>query len=118
MRNFRKYKIWEDAVAVTSDIYNLCNKFPAQEKFGLTNQIERAAVSIASNIAEGSSRVSEVDFARYLEISLGSAFEVETQLTIASNIGYVEPDDYTILLKKLNLLQKQINQFIIKLRQN
>ena len=78
--------------------------------------MQRAAVSIASNIAEGASRKSETEFARYLEISIGSSFELETQLTIANELGYINATDFDSFLIELNTLQKQINQFITKLK--
>lgn len=86
------------------------------EKFGLANQIQRATVSIASNIAEGSSRTSEKDFAHFLEISLGSSFEVETQLLISKNLNYISEEEYMKATEELTILQKQLNVFINKLR--
>lgn len=86
------------------------------EKFGLANQIQRATVSIASNIAEGSSRTSEKDFAHFLEISLGSSFEVETQLLISKNLNYISDEEYMKATEELTILQKQLNVFINKLR--
>ncbi|HBX65485.1 MAG TPA: diversity-generating retroelement protein bAvd family protein, partial [Balneolaceae bacterium] len=68
MRNFRKYEVWKRAIQLSKDIYTLTESFPDKEKFALSNQIQRAAVSVASNIAEGSSRNSEIEFVRYLEI--------------------------------------------------
>ena len=117
MRNFRKYDAWQNALQVVETIYRLTKCFPEDEKYGLTNQVRRAAVSIASNIAEGASRESEVDFARILEISLGSAFEVETQILIANQLGYVTAENYEPLLNQLTILQKQINSLISKIRQ-
>ena len=117
MRNFRKYDAWQNALQVVETIYQLTKCFPKDEKYGLTNQVRRAAVSIASNIAEGASRESEVDFARFLEISLGSAFEVETQTLIANQLGYVTAENYEPLLNQLTILQKQINSLISKIRQ-
>lgn len=117
MRNFRKYDAWQNALQVVETTYRLTKCFPEDEKYGLTNQVRRAAVSIASNIAEGASRESEVDFARFLEISLGSAFEVETQILIANQLGYVTAENYEPLLNQLTILQKQINSLISKIRQ-
>lgn len=117
MRNFRKYDAWQNALQVVETIYRLTKCFSEDEKYGLTNQVRRAAVSIASNIAEGASRESEVDFARFLEISLGSAFEVETQILIANQLGYVTAENYEPLLNQLTILQKQINSLISKIRQ-
>ena len=116
MRNFKNLQIWIRAIKISKDIYKLTEQFPAKEKYGLSSQIQRAAVSIASNIAEGSSRKSEKDFARFLEIAIGSAFEVETQLTIANEIGYLNDDNFIEIQNELIIIQKQINQLITKLR--
>ena len=89
MRSFRKYEVWKRAIQLSKDVYLLTGAFPAKEKFALSNQLQRAAVSVASNIAEGASRNSEIEFAHYLEIAMGSAFEVETQLIIAHEIGCI-----------------------------
>ena len=116
MRNFRNLEIWKNAIELTKMIYKVCGDFPNTEKYGLKSQIQRAAVSVASNIAEGSSRRSEVDFARFLEISIGSAFEVETQLIIAKELGYISEPDYESILSHLQILQKQINALLTKIR--
>ena len=78
MRNFRDLEVWQASVLLVKKIYLITAKFPNDEKFGLTSQINRAAISIPSNIAEGCSRTSQKDFSRFLQISLGSAFELET----------------------------------------
>lgn len=116
MRNFRKYEVWKRGIQLSKNIYSLSESFPDKEKFALTNQIQRAAVSVASNIAEGSSRNSEIEFIRYLEIAMGSAFEVETQLIIAHEIGYISREIVDQEVEKLHTLQKQLNQFILKIK--
>lgn len=116
MRNFRNYEVWQKAIRLSKDVYLLTESFPEKEKFALTNQVQRAAVSVASNIAEGSSRNSEVKFVRYLEIAMGSSFEVETQLIISHEIGYIHKDTLDQEVKKLHTLQKQLNQFISKIK--
>ena len=83
MRNFKQLKIWQKGLAIAVHTLKLVETFPKEERYGLGLQITRAAVSIPSNIAEGSSRSSEKDYARFLEISLGSSYELETQLLIA-----------------------------------
>jgi len=109
MRNFRNYKIWNESVNFTTEIYKIINAFPSFEKFALADQLRRASVSIASNIAEGSARESEREFAHFLSISLGSAFEVETQLQIAHNLGYINQQLLDLLLKK-NTPSREANQ--------
>lgn len=112
MRNFRELNIWITAMEVVKDIYLATRDFPTHEQYGLTTQIRRAAVSVASNIAEGSSRRTEADFARFLAYSLGSAYEIETQLIIANDLGYLNTETFNKTLDKLNNLQKQINSLI------
>ncbi|RKS14649.1 four helix bundle protein [Flavobacterium sp. 120] len=85
--------------------------FPNDEKFGLTNQLRRAAVSIPSNIAEGSLRQSNKDFARFLEIAIGSAYEVETQILISSDLGFITPEDLIELSNMLNEIIKMTSRF-------
>ena len=118
MRNFRKYDIWIDDLKLTKMVYQFTSAFPDHEKFGLKSQVQRASVSIASNIAEGASRKSEADFARFLEIALGSAFEVETQLIIARDLEYINQTELDKILIDLNKLQRQINQLITKIRKS
>ena len=86
-RNFRDYKVWNDAIVLSTLVYQITGKMPWFEKKGLCDQLQRAVVSIASNIAEGSARLTNLEFAHFLDFSLGSAFEVETQLNIAKNVG-------------------------------
>lgn len=115
-RNFRNYKVWQDAVNYASLIYEVTDKMPWFEKKGLCDQLQRAAVSISSNIAEGSAKPSDVEFAHYLDHSLGSAFEVETQLLISKNIKYITPELYQELLLKLQEIEKQIHGLLNILR--
>lgn len=90
MRNFKTLNIWKQGVELVKLIYQLVEKFPKEEKFGLVSQITRAAVSVPSNIAEGCSRTSELEFKRFLEITIGSLFELETQLIIAKELDWAK----------------------------
>ena len=108
MRDFRKYDIWIDSMELVDDVYTFVEVFPNTEKYGLSSQITRSAVSIPSNIAEGASRNSEKDFARFLEIALGSTFELETQIIIASKRKYISEGSLEVTVKKLSSLQKRI----------
>ena len=83
MFNFEKLDVWQKAIAFADLVYNQTRHFPAEERFGLTNQLRRAAISISSNIAEGSSRSSKNDFVRFIEIATGSVFEVASQAFVA-----------------------------------
>ena len=112
MRNFRNYNIWKDSVSFTTEIYKIVRDFPSYERYGLGDQLRRASVSISSNIAEGSARESEREFIHFLSISLGSAFEAETQLQIAYNLEYINYQTLESLLEKVHLIEKQINELI------
>lgn len=115
-RNFRNYKVWQDAVAYATKVYKVTSEMPWFEKKGLCDQLQRAVVSISSNVAEGAAKPSDIEFAHFLDTSLGSAFEVETQLLISKNVGYLFPDIYESLLTDLNEIERQINGLISKLR--
>ena len=94
MFNFEKLDVWREAIQFADLVYELTGGFPDEERFGLTNQMRRAAVSISSNIAEGSSRVSRIDFARFVEIATGSLFEIVSQSTIALRRKIIAQSDY------------------------
>ncbi|HVZ66358.1 MAG TPA: four helix bundle protein [Lacunisphaera sp.] len=90
MFNFEKLDAWKKAISLADLVYRASRTFPADERFGLTNQIRRAAVSVSSNLAEGCSRSSKQEYARFVEIATGSAFEVASQAVIACNQGYLD----------------------------
>jgi four helix bundle protein len=94
MFNFEKLEVWQKAIDFADVVYNETRAFPAEERFGLTNQVRRAAVSISSNIAEGSSRSSKNDFARFTEIAAGSLFEAVSQAFIARNQGFLGENEF------------------------
>ena len=94
MFNVEKLDVWNEAIAFADTIHTLTKAFPDDERFGLTNQMRRAAVSISSNIAEGSSRSSRPDFARFIEIATGSVFEVVSQATISKRQGFLSEAAY------------------------
>ena len=116
MRNFRTWDMYKDGMSFVIDIYKLTKSFPEDEKYGLTSQIRRAAVSIVNNIAEGSAKNSSKDFRRFLEISLGSAFEVETLLKIIQDLEYGDSKTNDKLIEKIYSLEKRLNAFIQKIR--
>ena len=105
-----------DAVAYATMVYKVTAEMPGFEKKGLCDQLQRAAVSISSNIAEGAAKPSDVEFAKYLDTALGSAFEVETQLTIANNIGYIDNNLFNNLLNSVQEIERQLNGLIHLLR--
>jgi len=112
MRNFRKLEIWNDVRFLVKEIYLLTNTFPSSEKFELISQINRAAISIPANIAEGCAKDSQKDFARFLQISLGSAFEIESHLILGNDIGFITDKELSTKIEKFQLLQKRIYALI------
>ena len=116
MRDFRKLDIWKHGIDLVKAIYVLSEKLPSEEKFGLKSQITRAAISIPSNIAEGCSRNSDVEFKRFLEIAMGSLFEVETQLTICQELGFIETEHLKITFESIEKEAKMINSLINKIK--
>ena len=97
MFNFEKLDVWQKAIDFADLVYNHTRHFPADKRFGLTNQMRRAAVSISSNIAEGTSRKSQIDFARFLEIATGSVFEVVSQSFIGRRQGFLAEEGFRAL---------------------
>jgi four helix bundle protein len=89
IHNFRELKIWQKSIELTKLVYQILNEFPEDEKYGLKSQIRRCAISIPSNIAEGSGRVGDKEFQHFLSIANGSAFELETQLYLAKEFNYI-----------------------------
>jgi len=88
MRDFKKLKIWQKGMEIAVEVYKVVEAFPAAEKFGLRSQVTRSAVSIASNIAEGSAKTSDKDYKRFCETALGSSYELETQILIVDRLGW------------------------------
>ena|SRR5690349_7544331 len=116
MRNFRKLTIWNQGIELAVKAYDLSKQLPKEELYGLRSQITRAVVSIPSNIAEGCSRQSEKDFKRFLEISLGSAFELETDLVLADRLGFINHQSIEKYLIELHTEQRQLNALINKIK--
>ena len=115
-RNFREYPVWKEAVEYATFVYEVTGKMPWFEKKGLCDQLQRAVVSIGSNIAEGAARSSNADFAHFLDFALGSAFEVETQLLIAKNVGYIDDIHYNEMINKLMSIERQLNGLLTSIR--
>ena len=109
--NYKELQFWKRSKRLCVYIYKETSEFPSEERFGLMNQIRRCAVSIPSNIAEGSSRNSIKDFKRFLEIATGSAYELETQLSIANDIGYLSDNTSKLLLSELLSVIQMMSKF-------
>jgi four helix bundle protein len=108
MRPHEKLEAWIKAVELVVEIYRQTERFPREERYGLTSQIRRAAVSIPANIAEGAGRHSKREFAHFLSNSQGSASELETELTIALRLGYLDESTFAKLMAELNRIGRLI----------
>lgn len=117
-RNFREYAVWRAAVEYATYVYSVTGQMPWIEKRGLGDQLQRAVVSISSNIAEGAARPSDSDFAHFLDIALGSAYEVETQLCIANNVRYLNNIQYEELTTRLMSIERQLSGLIASIRKS
>ena len=113
-QNFRSYRdldVWKKSLELAKEIYKTTNGFPAEEKFGLVNQMQRAAVSIPSNIAEGHARLATGEFMRFVSISLGSVAELETQLILSKELHFISKP----IQDKLLLLLDEIGKMLLGL---
>lgn len=108
MHNYKELKVWSKAVELATAVYTLCSAFPKEERYGLKSQMQRCAVSIASNIAEGVGRDSNKSFKYFLSIANGSSYELETQLLISKNIGFVEEESEQPIQSQLTEIMKMI----------
>ncbi len=117
MHNFRELQVWQKAINLVKEVYSLSCQFPSEEKYGLTSQIRRSGVSIPSNIAEGCSRESQKDLIRFLRISKGSAFELETQFIIANQLGLIFNEELNTIKYLIVEIQKMLTGLEKKLQQ-
>lgn len=112
MRNFKELEVWKESRILAKVIYLLSSSLPPDEKFGLTSQIRRCVISIPSNIAEGLAKDSQKDFLRYLQISLGSSFELESHLLLCIDLELLNKETTTLHLENIERIQKRISSFI------
>lgn len=118
IHNFKELLVWQKALELCVYSYKMTAYFPKEEKFGLTSQIQRCAVSIASNIAEGSGRVSDKEFKHFISLAMGSSFELETQVTIASKLNYLSEQQLSDFNEFLKPVQKMAFGLYNKLEMN
>ena len=116
MRDFRNLQVWEKAQSLTLYVYNATASFPKDELYGLTSQIRPSSASIPTNIAEGCGRNGDAELARFMSISMGSASEVEYQLLLAHDLGYLGQDTYTELHEKVSEVKRMLAGFIKSLK--
>ncbi len=116
MRDFRDLKVWDKSHQLTLGVYQATATFPQEERYGLTSQIRRAAVSISANIAEGCGRNGEAELARFLQIALGSASELEYHLLLAQDLGYLDTIQEKDLASEVVEVKRMLTSFIQKLK--
>lgn len=116
INSYRDLLIWQKSMVLVTEIYKLTSQFPKEEVYGITSQIRRASISIPSNIAEGYGRNSTGDYKRFLQISLGSLYELQTQVEICFRLNYLSNEHYTNVQQKVFELEKMINSMISKIK--
>ncbi len=114
MHNFQKLEVWNASMELTTEIYNYTKNFPDNEVYGITSQMRRCSISIPSNIAEGSGRKTDKEFVHFLSIANGSSYELQTQIIVSKNIGYISEEVKDSLITKLISVQKMIYTLIQK----
>ncbi len=115
MQNFKELLIWQKSMALVVLVYRVTREFPSDEKFGLTNQMRRCAVSIPSNISEGHMRTTNKDFRQFIAIARGSCAELETQARIAHELGFLSTPSFTKLDQNITEVAKMLSSFYAKL---
>lgn len=108
LNKYRELIVWQKSMEFAQKVYLVTSKFPKEERFGLTAQLNRSAVSVPSNIAEGAGRESKKEFSQFLSISMGSCFEAETQLILANKIGFISVEETDNLLQASDEIQRII----------
>ena len=116
MANYKDLKVWQKAMDLVVDVYSVINDFPQIERFALSDQIRRCSVSIPSNIAEGAGRNHTKEFVQFLSVSLGSLYELQTQLEIAKRVGYITNTNIQELDKKTLEIEKMLNALISSIK--
>lgn len=116
MRDFRQLRIWELSHNLTLKIYRITKGFPKEELFSLTSQMRRSRSSIPNNIAEGCGRGSNNDYARFLQIAVGSSYELDYQILLAKDLEYIDNKTHAELSNEISSLQKQIVALLQKVR--
>jgi four helix bundle protein len=118
MKDFRQLKVWEKSHLLALAIYKASKEFPKEELYGLTSQIRRASMSIPTNIAEGCGRNTDAEFARFLQIAMGSASETEYQLILARDLEFLAKGDYEILHNDVEEVKRMLASLLKTIRTN
>lgn len=116
MRDFRQLRVWEESHGLTLEIYRITKSFPKEEMFSLTSQMRRSASSVPTNIAEGCGRDSNKEYARFLQISMGSASELDYQILLSKDLGYINTSTYDPINDKIDKVKRQLAALLRKVR--
>ncbi len=116
IKTFRDLKIWQQSMELVTEIYRATSSFPEEEKYGLTSQLRRSSVSIPSNISEGFGRNSQGDFKRFVNISMGSLFELQTQIEVAKNLEFISKEIFENLYDNSREIERMMSSFIRTLK--
>jgi four helix bundle protein len=116
IKNHKELRIWQEGIAIVKIIYGLTKRFPIEERYGLVSQMTRAAVSIPSNIAEGFIRYRFKEFSQFLRIALGSAAELDTQLIIAKELGFIKEPELQEINRRIDYFSRMVSRLLQKLK--
>jgi four helix bundle protein len=116
LKNYKELKVWQKAYRFCIMIYKITKHFPKEERYGLTSQIRRSAVSVPSNIAEGYGRKTTQEYMQSLYIAYGSQCELETQILLAKDLGYIKTDDFEVLRKDIGEVERMLKALIKSLQ--
>lgn len=116
MRNYRDLMVWHKGMDILVEVYRISSLLPKDERYNLVSQLQRAAVSIPSNIAEGCGRGTDAAFIQFLEYALGSVFEIETQTHAILRLNLLPPDELAVIIRSIDEEGKMINSLISSLR--
>ncbi len=117
MKDFKKLKVWQQGMEIAKITYDISRELPTQEKFGLVSQITRSATCIPANIAEGHGRGTDKERARFMEIALGSSYELETHIILIGELGFISNDKIDVVLKLIDDEQRMLGSLIKLMRQ-
>lgn len=115
MRNFRELKVWQGAHVLVLSVYRASARFPVSERYGLTDQMRKCAVSVPANIAEGIGRGSDADTARFLQMALGSAEELDYYFLLTHDLGYLDQSQHVYLAGEVSAVKRMLNAFVQRL---
>jgi four helix bundle protein len=114
--SYQKLLVWQKSIQLVEDIYRVTKTYPDEEKFGLTSQIRRSAISIPSNIAEGRHRSSKLDYSKFLYISFASTKELQTQIEISKRLGFISNEDALTIDSQINEISKMLHAILQNLK--